>query len=125
MSDVKRAAPATNSYCRAVARDLGTELLEVLDRWRGRQIAVRVVTRTDELVAVFSGELGDRSATKGSSLFWPLELDPAAAPELEQPGIYAHPELLSDVRLHTGGFVIEFAQTGVTVNLRRLDAPAP
>jgi hypothetical protein len=44
---------------------------------------------------------------------------------LEQPGIYAHPELLSDVRLHAGGFVIEFAQAGVTLNVRRLDAPAP
>ena len=109
----------------AMARDLGGELLDVLDRWRGRRIAVRLVAQTDELVAVFSGKLGSRSAAQGSSLFWPVELDSAAAPELEQPGIYAHPELLSDVRLHTGGFVIEFTQAGVTVNLRRLDAPAP
>jgi hypothetical protein len=108
-----------------MGRDLGAELLDVLDRWRGRHVAVRVVARTDELIAVFSGELGSRSAAKGSSLFWPVELDPAAAPELEEPGIYAHPELLSDVRLHTGGFVIEFTQAGVTVNLRRLEAPAP
>ena len=108
-----------------MARDLGGELLDVLDRWRGRRIAVRLVAQTDELVAVFSGKLGSRSAAKGSSLSWRVELDPAAAPELEQPGIYAHPELLSDVRLHTGGFVIEFTQAGVTLNLRRLDAPAP
>ena len=107
-----------------MARDLGAELLDVLDQWCGRRIAVRVVGRADELVAVFSGELGGRSAAKGSSLFWPVELGPAAAPELEQPGIYAHPELLSEVRLHTGGFVVEFTQAGVTVNVRRLDAPA-
>lgn len=105
--------------------DLGAELLDALDRWRGHHVAVRLVASTDELVAVFSGYLGVRSAAKGSSLFWPVELDPAATPELEQPGIYAHPELLSDVRLHTGGFVIEFTEAGVTLNLRRLDARAP
>jgi len=54
-----------------------------------------------------------------------VELDPAAAPELGAPGIYAHPELLSNVRLHTGGFVIEFTQAGVRVNLRRLEASTP
>jgi|SRR5215208_952189 len=107
-----------------MGRELGAELVDVLDRWRGRHIAVRIVARTAELVAVFSGELGGRSAAKGSSLFWPVELDRAATPKLEQPGIYAHPELLSDLRVHSGGFVIEFTQAGVTVNLRRLDAPA-
>lgn len=86
---------------------------------------MRVVASRDELVAVFSGKLGSRSAAKGSSLFWPVELDRVATPQLEQPGIYAHPELLSDVRLHAGGFVIEFTQAGVTVNVRRLDGPAP
>jgi hypothetical protein len=108
-----------------MARDLGAELLDVLDRWHGGHVAVRVVASRDELVAVFSGKLGSRSAAKGSSLFWPVELDRVATPQLEQPGIYAHPELLSDVRLHAGGFVIEFTQAGVTVNVRRLDGPAP
>jgi hypothetical protein len=53
----------------------------------------------------------------------PVELTPAARPELEQPGSYGHPELLSDVRLHAGGFVVEFVQAGVTVNVRRLSEP--
>ena len=61
------------------------------------------------------------SAAKGSSLFWPVELANAATGLLEQPGIYAHPELLSDVRLHVGGFAVEFIQAGVTLNVRRLD----
>lgn len=106
-----------------MGRDLGAELSDVLDQWRDTHVAVRVVTSTDELVAVFSGELGDRSAAKGDSLFWPVELTPSATTGLEQPGIYAHPPLLSDVRLHPGGFVIEFVQAGVTLNIRRLDAP--
>jgi len=42
---------------------------------------------------------------------------------LEQPGIYAHPELVSRVHLHVGGFVVDFVQAGMTVNVRRLDRP--
>ena len=73
-----------------MGRDLGAELLDVLDRWRDNHVAVRVVASTDELVAVFSGKLGSRSAAKGSSLFWPVELTPATTPELELPGMDAH-----------------------------------
>ena len=97
-------------------------LVDVLDQWRGRRVAIRVVAGEDELVAVFSGTLAARSDAKGSSLFWPVDLGASAAPILEQPGIYVHPELLSEVRLHTGGFVVEFAQTGTTVNVRQLAA---
>ena len=106
-----------------MARDFGSELLEVLDRWQDELVAVRVVAGADDLIAVFTGRLRTRSAAKGSSLFWPVELDNAATGLFEQPGIYAHPELLSDVRLHVGGFVVEFIQPGVTVNVRRLDGP--
>jgi hypothetical protein len=35
------------------------------------------------------------------------------------------PELLANVRLHVGGFVVQYAQAGVTVNLRRLNAAGP
>jgi len=101
-----------------VGPDSRSELLEVLDGWQGQPVSVRVVTTTDDLIAVFAGTLGARSSTKGSSLFWPLEA--AARGLAERPGIYAHPELLSDVRLHVGGFVVEFGQAGVTVNVRRL-----
>jgi hypothetical protein len=106
-----------------MGRDLVKELLEALDGWQDQHVAVRVVASTDDLVAVFSGRLGARSGAKGSSLFWPVELDGAARGLLEQPGVYAHPALLSDVRLHVGGFVVEFMQAGVTVNVRRLDRP--
>ena len=106
-----------------MSRDLARELLEALDRWRGAHVAVRVVASRDELIAVFAGTLQARSAAKGASLFWPVALDEPAAGHLELPGIYVHPELLSEMRLHVGGFVVEFAQAGVTVNVRRLDRP--
>ena len=99
---------------------LASELLEALDGWQNTLVAVRVVSANDELVAVFSGRLGIRSREKGSSLFWPVELDGPASEPLERPGIYAHPELLTDVRVHVGEFVVEFTEAGVTVNVRRL-----
>ena len=108
-----------------MGRELVRELCEVLDAWQDRPVAVRVVADTDDLLAVFSGRLGPRSDAKGSSLFWPVELDRSASGLLEQPGIYAHPELLSGVQLHVGGFVVEFTQAGVTVNVRRLDTRTP
>ena len=43
---------------------------------------------------------------------------------VERRGIYVHPDMLGDVRLHVGGFVVEYEQAGVTVNLRRLDGAA-
>jgi hypothetical protein len=100
--------------------NLESELLEALEGWQNAHVAVRVVAATDELVAVFSGMLGVRSSGKGSSLFWPIELDGRASGTFERPGIYAHPELLTDVRVHVGEFVVEFTEAGVTVNIRRL-----
>ena len=108
------------SVAAQMSRELRSELLEVLDRWHRQRVAVRVVTSTDDLVAVFAGKLGARSSAKGPSLFWPVELEEPARGLLEQPGVYAHPELLSAVRPHIGGFVVEFMQAGVTVNVRRL-----
>lgn len=104
---------------------LASELLEALDGWQDKLVAVRVVAANDELVAVFTGRLGIRSREKGSSLFWPIELDGPPSETLERPGIYAHPELLTDVRVHIGEFVVEFAQAGVTVNVRRLEVANP
>ena len=104
-------------------RDLPSELLEVLDGWEDQHVTVRVVTGTDDLVAVFAGRLGARSSAKGSSLFWLVEAEPGARGVFEQPGVYAHRGLLSDVRPHVGGFVVEFSQAGVTVNVRRLNRP--
>lgn len=106
-------------------RDFAKELVEVLQRWQNARVAVRVVAGDGELVAVFSGTLGSRSRETTPSLFWPVDLDAAATPRFEKPGIYAHAELLSDVREHIGGFVVEFTQAGMTVNLRRLDARKP
>jgi hypothetical protein len=103
---------------------LASRLAEVLEGWEGRPVAVRLVTRADELVAVFAGTLGARSVEEHPPMFWPVEPDGPAYPTLERRGIYAHPELLSDVRVHVGGFVVEYAQAGVTVNLRRLEAAA-
>ena len=99
---------------------LASELLEALDGWQNTLVAVRVVAANDELVAVFTGRLGSRTREKGSSLFWPIELDGPTSDTLETPGIYGHPELLTDVRVHVGEFVVEFSEAGVTVNIRRL-----
>jgi hypothetical protein len=106
-----------------MGRDCIDALVQVLDGWEHRHVAVRVVASPDDLIVVFSGRLAARLATKGASLFWPVKLDGAGSPRLEQPGIYAHPELVSRVHLHVGGFVVDFVQAGVTVNVRRLDRP--
>jgi hypothetical protein len=93
------------------------ELLEVLERWQGSQVSVRVVARYDELLAVFSGRLGVRSDDKAPALFWPI--DGGSAPPAEEPGIYLHPDLYEGARVHEGDFVAEYRQAGVSVNLRR------
>jgi hypothetical protein len=103
-----------------MACDRASDLLEVLERWHSARVAVRVVGANDELIAVFTGRLGARSREKGSSLFWPIELDAPASETLERSGVYAHPELLTDVRVHVGECVVEFTEAGVTVNIRRL-----
>ena len=76
-------------------RNHGDELAAILDRWAGRPVAVRVVAVGDELVAVFAGTLGRRSATKGSSFFWPVDTGASAETTLEETGIYVHRELLT------------------------------
>ena len=101
-----------------------SRLAELLESWDGHPVAVRLVAQTDELVAVFAGTLRARSAEKHPPWFWPVEPDGPTHATLERRGIFVHPKLLGDVRLHVGGFVIEYEQAGVTVNLRRLDRAA-
>jgi hypothetical protein len=105
-----------------MSRELARELRETLDEWKDECVAVRVVAATDELIAVFCGTLVARSKEKRPSLFWPVEVGEAPPGLLERPGIYAHPAELEDVRVHVGGFVVEFTQAGVTVNVRRLES---
>jgi hypothetical protein len=38
----------------------------------------------------------------------------------ERPGIYLHPDSYQGARIHTGEFVVEYRQAGVTVNVRRI-----
>ena len=95
-----------------------TELLDILDRWVGSRVAVRVVASSDHLVAVFSGRLGERSPEKHPAFFWPIES--TEHPKAERLGVYLHPDLYEDARIHEGDFVAEFTQAGVTVNMRRL-----
>ena len=99
-------------------------LAELLEGWEGHPVAVRLVVQTDELVAVFAGTLGARSAEKHPPWFWPVKPDGPTHPTLERRGIYVHPELLGGARLHGGAFVVEYEQAGVTVNLRRIDGAA-
>jgi hypothetical protein len=103
-----------------MARDPVGKLLALLEQWRDTPVAVRIVAPGDVLIAVFSGRLGVRSNEKAPAHFWPVHID-GPAPPYERPGIYAHPDLVSDLLVHPGGFVVEFSQAGVTVNVRRLD----
>jgi hypothetical protein len=97
-----------------------SELLAVLGRWGGSQVAIRLVaTASDELIAVFTGRLKESSSEKHPALFWPVESpEPANA---ERPGIYLHPDHYEGARVHEGEFVVEFEQAGVITNVRRLD----
>lgn len=94
------------------------EVVSALDGWADECVAVRVVTAGDELVSVFAGTLRARSADHNPPFFWALD---AAGPDtVERQGIYVHPELVSDVRVHPGDFVVEYVQADVTVNVRLL-----
>lgn len=91
----------------------------LLDEWVGSEVAVRVVSDSDDLITVFEGRLSERSAGKQPALFWPLR-PTDQSPHLEQPGIYLHPERFQGASAHAGSFVLELRQAGVTLNIRRL-----
>jgi hypothetical protein len=93
------------------------EVVHALDRWAGQQVAVRIVTESKDLVAVWCGQLGRRSNEKRPALFWPLL---PASSHAEKPGVYLHDEQLVDAALHVGGAILELRQQGVTLNIRRL-----
>ena len=95
------------------------QLVALLDEWVGAQVAVRVVTDRDDLLAVFQGRLGERSAGKQPALFWPLA-DAGAGHRMEEPGIYLHPGQFQAAAAHEGKFVLELRQRDVTLNIRRL-----
>lgn len=95
------------------------EFVAVLDQWVGHLVAVRVVTDSDELLAVFCGALSERSDEKHPALFWPLT-NPGQVDHPERPGLYLHPEHFQTAALHMGATVVELRQDGVTLNLRRL-----
>jgi hypothetical protein len=91
----------------------------LLRRWETSEGVVRVIaTAEDELIAVFSGCLQACTEEKRPALFWPLELP--SAMRAERPGIYLHPDSYQGARIHTGEFVVEYRQAGVTVNVRRI-----
>jgi hypothetical protein len=95
------------------------QFVAILDQWVDSEVAVRVVSDRDDLVGVFRGRLGGRSAGKPPALFWPLRT-PGDSEHLELPGIYMHPESFLEASAHEGKFVLELRQAGVTLNVRRL-----
>ena len=101
--------------------DLESRLTDTLDGWADTAVAVRIVTAGDELLAVFSGTLRSRSGEVHPPLFWPVDAHDQSVRMVERRGIYVHPDLLTAVRVHAGGFVVEYVQAGVSVNLRRLE----
>jgi hypothetical protein len=93
------------------------EFVTALDAWVGAEVALRVVVGEGDLLSISRGRLGARGGEKRPAWFWPLgDADPRA----EQPGIYLHPSLFEHACLHTGEFVLELRQAGVTLNLRRV-----
>jgi hypothetical protein len=95
------------------------EIAAALDGLAGCAVTVRVVSASDDLVAVFYGELGRRSDEKHPALFWPLGTT-GQTPAAERPGIYLHPGRFQDAAAHPGDWVLELRQDGVTLNIRRL-----
>jgi hypothetical protein len=92
-----------------------------LDRLTGQEVALRVVSDSDDLIAVFLGQLGKQSVEKQPALFWPLAHSPAAEHDhAEKPGVYLHPERFESASLHPGATVVELRQHGVTLNIRSL-----
>lgn len=95
------------------------ELLELLERWQGAWVSMRIVTARNDLVAVARGRLGPLSDEKDPAYFWPLA-NPGGPATAETAGVYLHPERCDRIEIHPGQFVAEYEQDGVTVNLRRL-----
>jgi hypothetical protein len=93
------------------------QLAAALDEWVGAEVAVRVVSGEDDLLAVAHGHLGPRRSGKHPALFWPVG-EPGPGPE--EPGIYLHPDAFEQASAREGEFVLELRQGGVTLNLRRL-----
>ncbi|MDQ3720441.1 MAG: hypothetical protein M3350_06635 [Actinomycetota bacterium] len=98
------------------------ELITLLDQWAGRALSVRVVSDGDDLLTVFHAKLGGRSVAKRPAIFWPLlPFAPGArSPRAETPGIYLHPDLLQEARLHVDATIVDIRQGGVKTSLRRL-----
>jgi len=98
------------------------EFVDALDGWTSRTVAVRVVSETGNLIAVFAAELGSRSDEKQPALYWPLAPVTSRAHEgaAERPGVYLHPERFECAWIHVGATVLELRQAGVTLNLRTL-----
>ena len=101
--------------------DLDARLTAVLDGWVSNAVTVRILTASDDLLAVFAGTLRSRADELHPPLFWPVDARDGPRRTVERRGIYIHPELLTEMRLHPGEFVVEYVQDGVTVNVRRLD----
>src|SRR3954464_11958465 len=74
----------TNRASDEMNRDLSEQVANGLDAFANERVSVRVVTASDDLIAVFSGTLGPRSDEKSPSLFWPVEVD-AHLGERERP----------------------------------------
>jgi len=94
------------------------QVVTLLDRWGGHPVSIRVIAPGHQLLAIYRGRLGRRTAEKRPSLFWPLECV-GAPPGAEEAGIYLHRGLVEDAAEHPGD-VVEWRQTDVTLNVRRL-----
>jgi hypothetical protein len=95
------------------------ELVAALDSWEGEAVAVRIVTRANQLLAAFRGVLGERSHAKPPSLFWPLRI-PEVDERAEQVGLYLHPDHFEEAAVHADPGVLELVQDGLRLSIRRL-----
>lgn len=95
------------------------QFVAAFDQWMGSEVAVRVVSGSNDLLAVMCGRLGRCSDEKRPALFWPLEVSEDDR-HAERPGVYLHSDEFQHAAAHEGGFVLELSQAGVTLNFRRL-----
>lgn len=105
---------------------------QALRALKGSRVAVRVLERGDPemLLTVFVGTLGALGHAKHPAFFWPVSLDPAAAPDaeahfqrdgghLEDVGFYLRSDRFEGAVGRAGCTVLAIIQGPVIVNIRR------
>jgi hypothetical protein len=108
------------------------QVQQALRALKGSHVAVRVIERGDPemLLTVFMGTLGGLGHAKRPTLFWPVSMDPAAAPgagvrfqrdgdHVEDVGFYLRRDRFHGAVGRAGCTVLAIIQGPVLINVRR------